>query len=85
MQDDLIVVFSADTLSVCVCVYMNMCAFTGGIGSGKAESLAKVALPHMTSVESDSSDRQVNHYSQTWHHDIPFPDTCILKLNNNVY
>ncbi|KAL6458179.1 hypothetical protein MHYP_G00334090 [Metynnis hypsauchen] len=28
----------------------------GGSGSGKADGLGKVALPHMTSVESDSSD-----------------------------
>ncbi|KAK3575261.1 hypothetical protein QTP86_023458 [Hemibagrus guttatus] len=36
----------------------------GGSGLGKAECLGKVPLPHMTSVESDSSDRQVNGHPQ---------------------
>lgn len=53
---------------VCVCARVFACAFTGGSGPGKAECLGKGALPHMTSVESDSSDRQVNR------HDIPCPD-----------
>lgn len=38
----------------------KLCAlvFTGGSGSAsKADSLGKVTLPHMTSVESDGSDR----------------------------
>lgn len=66
----LITVFSAGILILCAR------AFTGGSGSGKAECLGKVALPHMTSVESDSSDRQVNHHSHTLH-DFPCPDTNI--------
>lgn len=33
--------------------------FTGGSGSGKPDSLAKVNLTHMTSVESDGSERCV--------------------------
>lgn len=60
-----------------------MCVFIGGSGSGKAECLGKFPLPHMTSVESDSSDRQVT-VSQTIQ-DAPCSGAYILHFTNEVY
>lgn len=51
--------FAADESPFNVVVYdaSYSFVFTGGSGSGKPDSLGKVALTHMTSVESDGSDR----------------------------